>query len=352
MKEGMVTMVRYLFDSRSLSSANQRGFTLVELMIALVLGLLVIAGVGSVFIANKDAYRTNEALSQVQDASRTSFEFLARDIREAGSNPCGAASVESILDSGGDDLLYDLSPLMGWDDASDVSSLPSSGNGQPVSGSHAIRLAGVRDSGLDLEGQSSPRANIRLANDALGRISDGDILMMCDASQATIFQVINFNGKNPVVINQGSGESPGNRTKCLDHPVPQSPPDCTNFSSSAYLAVPRNYVWYVGTNENGVRGLYRYGRDRSATSEPTEMVRGVEEMTVEYHRSGENIFETASDIGSDEEDWEEVDAVRITLTMRSRGLNPGDPDFGSSTDRERLQRDFSTTIAIRNRLGG
>lgn len=63
---------------------RQYGFTLVELMIAMVLGLVVVAGVISVFIANKQSYRTNEALSQVQDASRTAYEFMARDIRMAG----------------------------------------------------------------------------------------------------------------------------------------------------------------------------------------------------------------------------------------------------------------------------
>ncbi|MCL7751030.1 PilW family protein [Guyparkeria hydrothermalis] len=334
------------------SGACQGGFTLVELMIALVLGLLVVAGVGSVFIANKDAYRTNEALSQVQDASRTAFEFLARDVREAGSNACGTVRVESVLESGGDELLYDLTPLEGWDDASDVDDLPASGNGQPVAGESALRLSGTRDAGIRLEAQSSPRANIRLANDALGRIANGDVLMMCDSNKATIFQVINFNGTNPVVVNQGSGETPGNRTKCLDHPVPQSPPDCTNFSASAYLVVPTNYIWYVGTNADGVRGLYRYGRAEEATSSPTEMVRGVEGMQIVYHRRDQNAFETATQVDAVANGWEQVDAVRITLTVRSRGLNPNDPNFGTSTDRERLLRDFSTTIAIRNRLDG
>jgi type IV pilus assembly protein PilW len=39
---------------------------LVELMIAMVLGLLVIAGVGSLFLANKQAYQVSEGLSEYQ----------------------------------------------------------------------------------------------------------------------------------------------------------------------------------------------------------------------------------------------------------------------------------------------
>jgi len=41
-----------------------RGLTLVELMLAMVLGLLVIAGVGSVYLANQQIYATSQNLSQ------------------------------------------------------------------------------------------------------------------------------------------------------------------------------------------------------------------------------------------------------------------------------------------------
>ena len=55
-----------MFGRRHNEILSQRradaGFTLVELMIALVLGLVVVAGVGSVFLANQNAYRTNVAL--------------------------------------------------------------------------------------------------------------------------------------------------------------------------------------------------------------------------------------------------------------------------------------------------
>ena len=65
------------------------GFTLIELMIAMVLGLVVIAGVVSVFLASQQSYRTNQALGDVQDGSRIAFEMMARDIRDAGLTGCG-----------------------------------------------------------------------------------------------------------------------------------------------------------------------------------------------------------------------------------------------------------------------
>ena len=54
------------------------GFTVVELMIAMLLGLIVIGGVVSVFLANQRTYRTNQALGDVQDSSRIAFELMAR----------------------------------------------------------------------------------------------------------------------------------------------------------------------------------------------------------------------------------------------------------------------------------
>ncbi len=347
-------------DLSASGGTREEGFTLVELMIALVLGLLVVAGVGSVFIANKDAYRTNEALSQVQDASRTAFEFLARDVREAGSNPCGAASVDSVLNSADDPMLDDNSPILGWDEVADIESdedyedvdLPGAGEeGRPVGGESLIRLASAEDSGLALEPRTGVRneANVPLENPTT-RISPGDILMLCDVDKATVFQVTNYNSSNRVVNHNTGKESPGNRTKCLNHPVPQSESggNCSTFSPSSYLAISTNYIWYVGVNGAGGRSLYRYGRGQDAASEPAEMVRGVEGMKIEYHETDADDFVEAASVS----DWDEVDAARITLTVRSRGLNPDDPDFGAGADRERLQRNFSTTIAIRNRLDG
>ena len=42
---------------------RSRGFSLVELMVAMALGLVIVGGVVSVMIANKRSYRTNEGLA-------------------------------------------------------------------------------------------------------------------------------------------------------------------------------------------------------------------------------------------------------------------------------------------------
>src|SRR3546814_11566616 len=80
---------RHPFRSRSRSGSGQAGFSLVELMISLVLGLIVIGGVTTVFLSNQQSYRSNEGLSQLQENSRIAFELMARDIRQTGLTGCG-----------------------------------------------------------------------------------------------------------------------------------------------------------------------------------------------------------------------------------------------------------------------
>lgn len=331
----------------SVSKRTAGGFTLVELIIALVLGLLVVAGVGSVFLANQNAYRTNVALGEVQESARTSFEFLARDIRSAGANPCGTASVASVLNAGGDQMLYSSGGIQGWDDATTVAVLPASGPGAPVvGGGGAIRLASARGAGLELESVTGPRANVKLENPTTS-INKGDVLMLCDIDKATVFQVTNYNSSNQTVVHNGGAGSPGNQTKCLNHPVPQSPSggDCNSFSPSSYLAIPINYIWYVGENDAGGRSLYRYGRGQEATSGTSEMVRGVWEMGLSYHEQGGNSYVPAGSVG----DWESVDAVRLELTVRSGGVQLGGV-AGAGTDNQPLERAFTSTVALRNQL--
>lgn len=323
------------------------GFTLVEVMIALVLGLLVIAGVGSVFLANQNAYRSNVALGEIQESARTSFEFLAREIRSAGANPCGTANVANVLKSGGDQMLYSNVPIEGWVGATTVAGLPSSGAGAPVAGGgDAIRLASAKDSRLELESATGPRASVTLENSAAA-ISSGDILMLCDIDKATVFQVTKNGASSATLEHLKDKGAPGNQTDCLNHPVPQTGSGliCSSFSPSSYLAIPTNYIWYVGENDAGGRSLYRYGRAEKAVPAIAEMVRGVSEMTVSYHEQGGNSYVAANSVG----DWGSVDAARLELTVRSGGLQPGAAG-GAGTDNQPLERVFTSTVALRNQL--
>jgi type IV pilus assembly protein PilW len=65
-------------------SKKQSGLTLVELMIAMVIGLVLTGGVIQIFIANNQAYRVTENMSRVQENGRFALDNLGQIIRIAG----------------------------------------------------------------------------------------------------------------------------------------------------------------------------------------------------------------------------------------------------------------------------
>ncbi len=71
--------------SRALKLKNlQAGFSIVELMISLLLGLLLMTGVIQVFLSSRQTYATNEAMARQQENGRFALEFIARSARTAG----------------------------------------------------------------------------------------------------------------------------------------------------------------------------------------------------------------------------------------------------------------------------
>jgi type IV pilus assembly protein PilW len=67
---------------------QQKGMTLIEIMIALLLGVFLLAGVMQIFISSRETYRVQEALSRLQENGRFAMDFIGRDIRMADYRAC------------------------------------------------------------------------------------------------------------------------------------------------------------------------------------------------------------------------------------------------------------------------
>lgn len=63
---------------------KQRGLTLIELMIALLLGLILTGGAMQVFLSSKESYRLMESNSQLAQNGRLALEFMTNAITMAG----------------------------------------------------------------------------------------------------------------------------------------------------------------------------------------------------------------------------------------------------------------------------
>jgi prepilin-type N-terminal cleavage/methylation domain-containing protein len=63
---------------------KQKGFTLVELMISLLLSSILIAAIGSVFINSHNSFRKQAALSYLVQDGRVAVELLVKEFRRIG----------------------------------------------------------------------------------------------------------------------------------------------------------------------------------------------------------------------------------------------------------------------------
>lgn len=71
-------------DSGSFESNSQRGFTLVELMIAMTIGLVLLLAVGTVFTSSRQVSRVQEDIARIQESGRFALEIIGRNIKQAG----------------------------------------------------------------------------------------------------------------------------------------------------------------------------------------------------------------------------------------------------------------------------
>lgn len=76
---------------------NQKGFSLTELMIALVLGLILLGGAISVFLSNQATGRSNNAISEIQNIARIGSLLMSYDIRNAGFSGCNNVRISNVI---------------------------------------------------------------------------------------------------------------------------------------------------------------------------------------------------------------------------------------------------------------
>lgn len=67
-----------------MSRQSQKGFNLIELMVAMTIGLFILGGLSAVFVNLKQAFNTQSALSQLQDNERLALTMLKTAVEQAG----------------------------------------------------------------------------------------------------------------------------------------------------------------------------------------------------------------------------------------------------------------------------
>lgn len=331
--------------------AKMQGLTLVELMVAMVLGLVVIGGAVSLTFANRQSYRTNEGLSQLQESARTAFELVSRDLRQGGVSGCdNVGRIANVLRTTTPEWWIEWFGIRGHDDGSDTSAASfGTALGERVNGTDALQLQGIQGIAWSLEAHDVASYAMDI-NAAATDIAAGDVMIVCDFDHATIFQVTGYDAVNVRLTHEYNLGTPGNCSRGLHFPT-----DCSSMAGNAY-PFPRNAQlgrffatdWYIGQNlrtDEGGRSLFRRRLTNGGNVITEEVVAGVTDMQVTYRRGSATTF-TAPGVWS-AADWADVNAVRIDLTVETAdtrvSTEPG-------TNQGRLTRNFSQIVTLRNRV--
>ena len=73
-----------IYQSLSASRRLQVGMSLIELMIAMTIGLILMFAVGNIMIGSRQSNQVNDGLARMQENARFAMQLLKRDLRSAG----------------------------------------------------------------------------------------------------------------------------------------------------------------------------------------------------------------------------------------------------------------------------
>lgn len=282
------------------NKTSDKGFSLVELMVAVTISLVLLVGLIQVFISSKRSYLIQDSIARMQENGRYAVELLNDDLRLAGYLG-GNADVTTITGS--------ASPVV--PDGSCV------GNGDNQWGRMIARgIFGIDDA---LTGYACIRAGGNSPQP--GDYLSGDVLTVRYA-KPTRLQAANSATSRGYYLKSspmdGQIELVNSRDRAID----------SFFTPLSDMPVTFNkleaYTYYSGHQESDCNGnavavpaLYRLALSTDGTPRREEIIRGVENLQVQYgvdsdNDGSPNQYENADTIT----DWRTVRAVRLWFLIR------------------------------------
>jgi type IV pilus assembly protein PilW len=302
-----------------------RGLSLVEVMVAMTIGLVVLLGVIGIMGANRQNLRITESLSESQENARMAFELIARDVRQARDTSCGAIQGIGNLNTQWWGIWRPIQGFAGTD-ATTAVAIGSAAN-ERVTNTQALQLLGSGEVRII---KTITGATLELQT-AAGSLNGGPVIV-CDLQTASLHTVT----------------AAAAATITLAPAVVVSSVDSPQFQVARLTAV----TWYIGNNgraDEGGRSLFRVSLLPNGRTATEEILPGVVNMGMRYHVTGGADFIAESAVA----DWDTVNAIELTLTAESTQRNvtsdatPGSDLVGSDG---RIRRQITHVITLRNTI--
>jgi type IV pilus assembly protein PilW len=327
------------------------GFTLVELMVGMAIGLVMTAVVITVFSQASRTGTVTQAGNEVQEQARVALEMLQRDIRQSGYIGCNS---NRIMNSGV--FLNAINTPTDYRDNLEQFLLGHEGTGAAFAPAAPAEVTGATPNASPISDAVTVRIIVGEPRAVSGTMASGTApipvfstagfvvgtrAVVGDCGQSSAFRVTGLTG----------GLEHDNTFNAISDFGRAYGPDAmvVAFETISYYVAPSGF--------SGERSLWR----RVGNAVPSEEIaEGVEDFQVTYGQDTDlpadqnaDIFTTADDVA----DWNQVVSVRASLLIRTKADNVAkttqDYNFNGATNvappDRRLRRPFNITIQLRNR---
>ena len=351
-----------------------RGFSLIELMVAITLAMIVTAGVISVFVGSRSAFEATSGTAALTDGGRFALNFISNSIRGTGYMSCTTApNMQGILNAGSPIAFSFNEALQGFEavgtgpaGAYTVAPPPvvgdvSTGNwvggldptltGLPVQNNDVLVARSTLPNAQTVyvsaifDGASTFTVNTQ------GSLLAGQLAVISDCTKGVVFQISGLAppGAN-AVITHNAGGSPGNSTAVFP----------LSFSPGAEVTPVDTVIYYIGAGADGDGALWAYDLNGTGTFTASELVPDIEAMQILYGVDTTKTQTVADYVTADlVVDFNTVMSVKVALLAASA---PGSAHpTGAKTynllgtqvtapNDTRSRQVFEETIAVRNAL--
>ncbi len=357
----------------ALGSGNEaRGFTLVELMIGMTVGLFVALAAISVFVSTRSLQTVSTADTRMNENARLALDILHVDLRNAGFQGCHqheSLPVDNLLTDSNNLFLGSATNLS----VSGVYAVHGTGSGfSPALNGVLAALAKPPDPNSDVLsirvpveplslGLSTPMTTStgapQVGVSTPGNVfQSGDVALIANCKAGAIFQITSATPAATGVLTHatGGGFDPGNAGADLKNVY--------RGDSAVYRLQTRHYYIADSVATPGTKSLWRYTFP-SAAPRAQEVVAGIDRMVISFGLDTGtandrdltvNRYVTADALTAVQ--WESVLAARIQLlstTVRDGvTLTPQAASFAGSTvaatDR-RKRSEVTEVVTLRSR---
>jgi type IV pilus assembly protein PilW len=371
-----------------ISHPRMRGFSLIELMVAIAISLLLLMGVVALFVSSRASYETTERLSRIQENGRFALDQFATDVRSAGFQGCarsltmGTRPQDFRISTVINEIAPD--PDMRWNFVEPARGFNATGAAWPTTLTDSLdpdpNIAGdilvlriprreVKSIQLTTR-QVSPTDPLTVGTINPMPLQAGDTAVISDCEARAFFQVTGYNSGTGQIAHAVAAATaptgpaavatPGNDAASLDHP----------FMAGAEILPIVTMIYYLAPSADQPPApqpvRMSLWRKTGGVNRSDEIAEGIDRLEIQYGIDNSSPRDGTADtyVTADAvTDWGSVLTLQVALLARAPENSGTDLDnqtytlFATPTlvtagpFNDRGQRKvFTATIAVRNQI--